>query len=213
MPLIYFIKGAIIGFSIAAPVGPVGIKCIRKTLQFGRWSGLFSGLGAAFADMTYGIVAAFGLSVISDFLVTHTMWIRLIGGILLIALGTKTFLAKPSKKPEPVSHMSLVTDFISTFFLTLTNPLTLLAYLAVFAGIGLSNVSDNHFDAAWLVFGVFVGSTCWWLILSEGVTFFRHKITYKVMVGINRVAGMLIISFGVLALVSLIIKLSLHHRG
>ena len=210
MELIYFVKGAIIGFSIAAPVGPIGIKCIRKTLQFGRWSGLFSGLGAAFADTAYGIVAAFGVSIISDFLVSQKIWIRLIGGIFLISLGTKIFISKPAKHPESVTHLSLIADFVSTFFLTLTNPMTLLAYLAVFAGIGLANVHDNYYDAAWLVFGVLIGSSCWWLILSEGVTLFRHKVTHNVMVGINRTAGILIISFGIIAIASLVIKLSMH---
>jgi threonine/homoserine/homoserine lactone efflux protein len=212
MSLIFFIKGTIIGFLIAAPVGPIGIKCIRKTLQFGRWSGLFSGLGAAFADMTYGIIAAFGLSLISDFLVSQKMWLRIIGGIFLISLGTKIFLSKPAKKPDSISQMSLVTDFISTYFLTLTNPMTLLAYLAVFAGVGLTNVHDNFYDASWLVFGVLIGSACWWLILSEGVTLFRHKVTHNVMVGINRIAGLVIIGFGVLAIVTTFIKFSMLIR-
>lgn len=208
MPLIFFIKGVIIGFSIAAPVGPIGIKCIRKTLQFGRWSGLFSGLGAAFADTAYGIIAAFGLSLISDFLIEYKIWIRIIGGIFLIALGTKTFFSKPAKRPYDLSHLSLITDFVSTFFLTLTNPMTLLAYLAIFAGIGLANIHQNFYEAGWLVFGVLIGSTCWWLLLSEGVTLFRHKVTHNVMVIINQVAGILIFIFGILAIITTFIKFS-----
>ena len=195
MELEYFLKGAILGFSIAAPVGPIAILCIRKTLQFGRWSGLFSGLGAAFADMLYGIIAAFGLTLISDFLLAQQTWLRLIGGVFLIYLGFRICFAKRLVKPEKVAHSTLLKDFISTFLLTMTNPMTIVVFLAIFAGLGL--VSHGFWNAGWLVLGVFVGSSIWWLILSEGITLFRHKITHGVMVWINRIAGIMIMGFGV----------------
>jgi len=203
MELHFFIKGAIIGFSIAAPVGPIGIKCIRKTLQFGRWSGFCSGLGAAFADTVYGIIAAFGVSLISDFLLSQQLWLRLGGGVFLILLGAKIFFSKPVEKDEHVTHITLLKDFVSTFFLTMTNPMTLLAYLAVFAGIGVGSSHDNYFDPGWLVLGVLVGSSSWWLLLSEGVTLFRKKVSRRVMIGINHTAGIMIASFGVLAILSM----------
>ena len=195
MPLEYFLKGALLGFSIAVPVGPIAILCIRKTLQFGRWPGFFSGLGAAFADMLYGIIAAFGLTLISDFLLAQQMWLRLIGGAFLIYLGLKICFAKRLAKPEKVAHSTLLKDFISTFLLTMSNTMTIVVFLAIFAGLGL--VSPGFWNAGWLVFGVFVGSSVWWLILSEGITLFRHKITQGVMVWINRVAGIMIVGFGI----------------
>lgn len=196
----FFIKGIILGFSIAAPVGPIGILCIRKTLQFGRLSGFFSGLGAAIADTIYGIISAFGLTLISDFLIAGRFWLHILGGVFLLFLGGKTFLAKPLESNKAISHKTLLGDFISTLFLTLANPLTILSFVAVFAGLGLS---EDQGSAPILVLGVFLGSTLWWLILSEGVTLFRKKISQKVMIWINRIAGIVIIGFGIAA-VSLI---------
>lgn len=197
----FFLKGIILGFSIAAPVGPIGVLCIRRTLQFGRFSGLFSGLGAAIADMIYAVIAAFGLTFISNFLMSGQFWLQLIGGGFLLYLGWKTFFSKVGGKPSDISHSTLMNDFLSTFFLTITNPMTILSFLAVFAGLGLSNIQGSYVEAALLVMGVFLGSAAWWLLLSEGVTLFRKKVSEKVMKWINRVAGMIITAFGLAALI------------
>lgn len=201
----FLVKGAILGFSIAAPVGPIGILCIRKTMQYGRFSGLFSGLGAAAADSIYAVIAAFGLTFVSQLLLAGQFWLQLIGGGFLIYLGGKTFFSKTVAFSEGrLSHKTLITDFVSTFFLTMTNPLTILSFLAVFAGLGLSSKSSNYGDAILLVLGVFLGSAAWWLILSEGVTFFRKKMTAKAMTWINRLAGVLITGFGLFAWLTLL---------
>lgn len=202
MDLPYIFKGIILGFAIAAPVGPIGILCIRRTLEYGRFSGFFTGLGAAAADTLYGIVAAFGFTFISDFLISIQLWLKIFGGAFLLYLGVKTFFSKTIDKPASVTHKTLIGDFVSTFFLTLTNPMTIISYVAIFAALGLSFVQDNFHNATWLVFGVFIGSTVWWLILSEGVTFFRHRVSKGIMVWINRFAGMLIAGFGIAAWVS-----------
>jgi threonine/homoserine/homoserine lactone efflux protein len=118
----FLISGIIIGFSIAAPVGPIGVLCIRRTLAEGRLHGLVSGLGAATADAVYGCIAAFGLTFISDVLVQQQLWLRIIGGAFLIFLGVKTILSKPSEKPSSEKRTGLLTAYGSTFFLTLTNP-------------------------------------------------------------------------------------------
>lgn len=204
MEISFFLKGIILGVSIAAPVGPIGILCIRRTLQFGRFSGLFSGLGAAAADVIYAIIAAFGLTFISNFLVAGQFWLRLIGGIFLLYLGWKTFFAKVSNKTKEISHTTLLNDFVSTFFLTITNPMTILSFLAVFAGLGLSSIRGSYLESSALVVGVFLGSAAWWLILSEGVTLFRKKVSDKVMRWINRMAGMIISAFGIAALYTLV---------
>lgn len=203
MEIIFFLKGTLLGFSIAAPVGPIGILCIRRTLQYGRLSGLFSGLGAAFADTLYGMIAAFSLTLVSDFLTAQHFWIHLLGGCFLILLGARTFFAETAEVSSGnVVHRSLISDFVSTFFLTLSNPLTILSFIAVFAGLGLVDVSEKFADAAVLVTGIFLGASLWWLILSEGITFFRKKVGQKTMSWINRTAGMIIVAFGLAALFS-----------
>ena len=205
MALHFFVKGAILGFAIAAPVGPIGILCLRKTLQFGRFSGLFSGLGAAVADTIYGLIAAFGLTFISDFFLTQQLWLRFFGGGFLFYLGARTFFAKALPfTPPRVMHKTLWADFFSTLFLTLSSPMTIFSFLAVFAGFGLISAKENYTDATWLVSGIFCGSTLWWLILSEGVTYFRHRVSQKIMTGINRCAGLLIIGFGLFSWFSLL---------
>lgn len=198
--LSFFLKGVVLGFSIAAPVGPIGVLCIRRTLQFGRFSGLLSGLGAAAADAVYACIAAFGLTFLSGVLIIGQFWFRLVGGLFLLYLGWKTFCIKGSGKTKHMAHTNLLGDFISTFFLTITNPMTIFSFLVVFAGIGLSGMERTHFEALALVLGVFLGSVSWWLLLSEGVTLFRKKVSDKIMRWINRIAGFIIICFGVAAL-------------
>jgi threonine/homoserine/homoserine lactone efflux protein len=198
----FLIKGIILGFAIAAPVGPIGVLCIRRTLEYGRWSGLCSGLGAAIADVIYGMIAVLGLGALSDFLISGQFWLQLIGGIFLVYLGGRTFFTKPQEKTAHVTHGSLIKDFISTFLLTLTNPMTILSYLAIFAGLGISQTAGETLDqGGWLILGVFLGSALWWMILSEGVTLFRKKASHRVMLWVNRIAGLVIMGFGLAAFV------------
>lgn len=204
MDIDFFTRGMLIGFSIAAPVGPIGILCIRKSLQFGRRSGFVSGLGAAVADAFYGAVAAFGLTVISNFLLMGQSWLRWIGGIFLLYLGLKTLLSSPRETARSVSQTSLLSDFVSTFFITMTNPMTIFSYLAVFAGFGLSETGGTFSGATLIVVGVFVGSALWWLILSGGVGFFRSRMNLTWMKWINRLAGTIILGFGLALLFNIL---------
>jgi len=197
------LNGLVIGFSIAAPVGPIGVLCIHRTLTEGRLRGLVSGLGAATADAVYGFIAAFGLAFISDLLVQQQIWLRIVGGAFLCFLGVRTILAKKSEKPPNGKKKGLADDYGSTFLLTLTNPVTIISFAAVFAGLGLGSVSQDYGSAALLVVCVFVGSALWWLILSGAVSIFREKITSRVTLWINRVSGAIILGFGVVTLVSL----------
>ncbi len=190
----FFFKGIVLGFAIAAPVGPIGILCIKRTLQFGRLSGLFSGIGAAVADAIYAVVAAFGLTAVSDVLIAYKTWIQGFGAFFLVYLGVRTFRAKIQDSSVIVSHSTLIGDFLSTFALTITNPMTILSFVAVFAGLGFSGSAGTGVS---LVLGVFVGSVVWWLLLSEGITFFRKKISRNLMWWINRAAGLLMIGFAI----------------
>ncbi|MDP1995298.1 MAG: LysE family transporter, partial [Ignavibacteria bacterium] len=175
MELTLLLKGIVIGFAMAVPIGPIGIICIRKTLTEGRMRGMIIGLGAATADMLYGSIAAFGLTIISDTLLSQRVWIRLAGGALLLFLGVRTFRARPKDPKIEIQNSGRLRSYFTTIFLTLTNPLTVFAFLAVFAALGLGN-GLSLFSSSVLVAGVFAGSFLWFLLLSSGATLFREKL-------------------------------------
>jgi threonine/homoserine/homoserine lactone efflux protein len=201
----FLLKGLAIGFAIAAPVGPIGVLCIRRSLAHGTPAGLASGLGAAVADAAYGCIAAFGLTMISTFLVGQRFWLQLAGGVFLCWLGMRTLLATPAQDPAAGagSARGLLGAFASTFVLTLTNPMTILSFVAVFAGLGLADTSGDYRAAATLVAGVFLGSALWWLLLSGGVGLLRSRFDARGLLWVNRVSGALIVAFGVFALATL----------
>lgn len=203
MEFSYLLRGLIIGFSIAAPVGPIGVLCMRRTLAKGRVSGLVSGLGAATADGIYGVIAAFGLTYVSNILVGYQTWIRLLGGLFLCYLGLRTFLSRPAEGPLVAEGDGLFAAYASIFFLTLTNPMTIIAFTGVFAGLGIGSATGDYWSAVLLVLGVFCGSALWWLLLSGGVSLLRSKFTPRTLAWVNKVAGIVILSFGVLAILSL----------
>jgi threonine/homoserine/homoserine lactone efflux protein len=203
MDISFLLRGLLIGFSIAAPVGPIGVLCIRRTLAEGRASGLVSGLGAATADAIYGCIAGFGLTFISNIMISQQGWLRLIGGGFLCYLGLKTFLARPAEQVASAEGNGLVGAYASTFFLTLTNPMTVLSFAAIFAGLGVASANGDYVSAGILVLGVFIGSALWWLILSGGVSVFQAKFSPRGLRWVNRISGVMITGFGLLALLSL----------
>jgi threonine/homoserine/homoserine lactone efflux protein len=194
----------LIGFSIAAPVGPIGVLCIRRTLAEGWAYGLVSGLGAASADAIYGSIAGFGLAFISNFLVSQQVWLRLVGGIFLCYLGLKTLLAKPAEQVSTGKGKGFLGAYASTFFLTLTNPITIISFAAIFAGLGLAVARGNYASAGVLVLGVFMGSAAWWLLLSSGVGILRARFKPDLLRWVNRISGAIIIGFGIIALLSIL---------
>lgn len=200
MDIKLFLQSLLIGLSIAAPVGPIGVLCIRRTLTQGRMFGLVSGLGAATADALYGSIAGFGLSFISGILIGHTIWFRIIGGLFLCYLGLKTLLAKPTAEADAAKGRSLWGAYASTVFLTLTNPATILSFIAVFAGLGLAETSGDYGRAGVLVLGVFIGSALWWLLLSGGVSVFRSRFNLRGLRWLNQISGLIILVFGIIAL-------------
>jgi len=195
------VQGLLIGFSIAAPVGPIGVLCIRRSLADGARIGLLTGLGAASADAFYGAIAAFGLTAVSNLLMNHRFLLGLIGGVFLCYLGVRAFFAGVAEGGQAPPRVSALTAYGSTFVLTLANPMTILSFAAVFVGFGLGSAKDYN-AAGMMVAGVFVGSALWWLLLSSVVSLIRSRMTAASLQWVNRGSGVIIVAFGVYALAS-----------
>jgi threonine/homoserine/homoserine lactone efflux protein len=200
MEIFALLRGMALGLAIAAPVGPIGVLCIRRTLADGRLMGFVSGLGAATADATYGAVAAFGLTLVSSLLLSLRLWVHLLGALFLCYLGLRTALARPATQPAGASGKGLLGAYVSTLALTLTNPATILSFAVVFAGLGLAGGTVTL--AALTVLGVFSGSALWWLLLSTGVSLLRGRFTPGAMRWVNRLSGAVLVGFGIVALVT-----------
>lgn len=195
-----FLKGLILGFSIAAPVGPIGLLCIRRSLAQGPLHGFFTGLGAATADALYGLIAGLGLASVSSFLVGQQFWMRLLGGIFLLYLGWQIGSANAPRESSAQNSSSLEKSYFTALALTITNPTTILSFVAAFAGMGLQ---PDQNSAVHMVLGVFLGSAFWWILLSTGTGLFRKKLSPAHITWVNRASGFLIAAFGVAALASL----------
>ncbi|MCC7305727.1 MAG: LysE family transporter [Alphaproteobacteria bacterium] len=199
--LLIFLKGMAIGFSIAAPVGPIAFLCIRTTLARGRAAGLAIGAGAAFADSTYALLGITSLNLVSNIISQYALPLRIIGGVFLLFLGIRTILAKTDTREGPkISGARLFKSFSASFFLTLTNPATIFCFIAAFAAFGLH--FENYIFPATLVAGVFTGSLAWWLVLCFSVAHVSRKINEEHLHKLNLVAGAAIAAFGIAALIS-----------
>ena len=188
------------GLFIAAPVGPVNVLCISRTLSKGWRSGLVSGFGAATADTLYGCIAGFSITFVIQFLIREEFWIRLCGGILLLLIGVSYYFKQPQSLSLQKQEEQGQSDYVSTFFLNLTNPTTILSFLAILAALG-----TKEDRASWLtlllIVGIFCGSMLWWIVLIGIVYRLRHRIDDRAMMWMNRIAGCAIGCFGVAAFV------------
>ena len=196
-----FTTGFIGGFAIAAPVGPIGMLCIRRSVADGRLVGFICGLGAATADVCYGSIAAFGLSTIAQAIVAEERWVQLVGGLILIALGFGIFRAHPTSPKERLeSSRGLWKAYASTLVLTLMNPMTILSFLAIFAGLGLGAL--HHTSGPYLlVLGVFLGSVTWWVIVSTAGGWLGDRLEHGGMRVVNMISGGIICGLGAWQLV------------
>ena len=201
MDIRMFLRGFVIGLAIAAPVGAIGLLCIRRTLAHGRLVGLVTGLGAATADAVFGAIAALGLTSVAVFLESAQTPLRLVGGAFLIYLGWRTFISRPSGAATADRPGNLGGMFASTFALTLANPSTIISFAAIFAGLGLTG-NTGLTSALLMVAGVFLGSATWWLILSGGVSLLRGAMTPERLLWVNRASGVLIALLGAGAILS-----------
>ncbi|PFA63198.1 lysine transporter LysE [Bacillus sp. AFS015802] len=199
-----FLKSLMIGVAIAAPVGPVGILCIQRTLTYGRRTGFFSGLGAAAADALFGLIAVMGLTMVSGFLLDHQFWIQLWGGVFLLLLGWKTFASPPAVmgmgEADTISSMK---GFVSVFLLTLTNPMTILAFIAIFGVFRVAG-SEDYVTVLTVVSGVFSGSALWWWGLAFVAGWIGSRVGSSPLRMINRAAGIILTIFSVLFLIDLL---------
>jgi len=198
-----FLQGALIGLAIAAPVGPIGVLCIRRTLVDGQLAGFVSGLGAATADLIFGSVAVLGLAALADLMVGVSFWSRLLGGIFLCYLGLRTLRERPAAQPANTSARGLLGAYSSTLLLTLTNPASIILFVGLFVGLGAASEAKGYGEGLLLVAGVFVGSAGWWITLSGAVGLLRGRVTPAALRWVNIAAGVIILGFGVVALISL----------
>lgn len=199
-----FARGLALGLAVAAPVGPMSLLCMRRTVTAGFRTGLVSGLGIATADAFYGALAAFGLVAVTGFITGHQQGLRLIGGAALLYLGLKTFRSQPATAPARGGAADLATSYVSTLGLTLTNPATILSFAALFAGLGLGADRSAWTTASAMVLGVYVGSALWWVVLTGAVSLARRRLTGQLLRFSNRLSGLALVAFGVVALVSLL---------
>jgi threonine/homoserine/homoserine lactone efflux protein len=202
-----FLKGFVIGLMVAVPVGPIGLLCVNRTISKGPSYGLASGLGVATADAISAGIVALGLTLVSSFLMSHLIWLRLIGGIFLCYVGAKIFSTQPSEASAWDKEQNLLHAYASTFFLTFTNPLTLLSFVAIYAGWGVEDLTGHYLASAILTAGVFSGSAIWWVVLSSGIPAVRVMFTHSGLRWVHRVSGAIIAGFGFVVLLSLFQRL------
>lgn len=194
-----FLKGIIIGLIVSIPMGPIGVLCIQRTLQQGRLSGFISGLGAACADTFFASIAGFGLTMISNFFQEQKTYIMLVGAVILIFLGCRMFFRNTIKQARAFKYKqtNLLTDFVSVFALTITNPLTIIFYGIVLASFDM--VQDNVLSLGMILSGIFCGAISIWFVLSTFVNIFRKYFRLRVIFYINKIAGIIIVLFGIFA--------------
>lgn len=199
--LVLFGKGLVLGFSVAAPVGPIGILCMDRSLRHGKLSGFATGMGAAAADTVYGAIAAIGIASVMGFLAGYERELRFVGGVLLLIVAWRMYITPPPvfQQRAPGQKRPLGRLFTESFVLTISNPMTILGFMAVYAGLG---IQASNLKEIWIVLtGVFLGSAAWWLSLSIGTVLLRQRLTPKFLARFSRGAGVMIGIFGLLALV------------
>jgi len=202
-------SGLAIGFVVAAPIGPVNLIVIRRALRYGGLYGFLSGLGAALGDAIFATIAAFGLTAAIDWVMQYSTILQITGGIFLIVLGTRTFFVHPHlEEAPPDTAYSLVGVTATTFFLTITNPATMLGFIAIFGGVaGLTVTQEDYASAGILVASVFAGSVIWWLVIATLASLFRHRMNDRILDVVNKGSGIMIALFGVAVLVQLAVRL------
>jgi threonine/homoserine/homoserine lactone efflux protein len=198
------LKGIILGLTVSMPLGPIGIIMINRTIKRGMLSGFFSGLGMASADTLLAFLAGIGFTVIVSFINKELFIISIIAGLIIIGVGLKVFLSNPVKdmRNREMANKSLWRDFYSVFVLSISNPYTIFIFVAFFSGVHINGNVKPELVPFFLIPGVFVGAISWWFFLSYFVSRFKKKIRLRLIVRINKVAGIVVIVIGVIVLLS-----------
>jgi threonine/homoserine/homoserine lactone efflux protein len=194
------LRGVAAGFAISAPVGPVNVLCASRTLTKGWFAGFVSSLGAAAADTFYGAIAGFSISIVIGFLIREESKLRFFGGLLLILIGAWYYFRHPDSLSKHGGGEATHSDFVTTFLLNLTNPTTVLSFLAVLAVLRLSGHRSAPLTLV-MIGGIFVGSMAWWLTLIGIINLLRDKFNDRSLLWMNRIGGMAISAFGAIMLV------------
>jgi threonine/homoserine/homoserine lactone efflux protein len=203
--VVYIFRGIVIGLMVSVPLGPMGVLIIQKTLQKGALAGFVAGMGAAFADLFYATVAAFGLGVVLNAIQSHELILQIIGGIFLVIVGATIYFGNPLKQirmKKRVSKKGLLGDFLTLFFLTVSNPVAIVVFMAVFAGASVFGDTPSLRVEMFVLLGILLGGGLWWYTLSTLVNLFRKKFRLRVLIRINRVSGIAITLIGVLVILS-----------
>lgn len=204
----YLTQGFIIGLLASMPVGAIAIMSVQRTMTGGLWAGFTIGMGAALGDFIYAFIAGFGIAFIRDFLLENKFWLAIGGGIFLIIIGYKIYTSdtvKQIRAQKRISKRNYANDFVTSFLLAISNPVTIVGFTGFFASFGVITDTTTNFNIAGLLFGVFLGATSWWLGISFAVDKLKHKISLRNLVMINRVAGILVVVFGILLIISMFV--------
>jgi threonine/homoserine/homoserine lactone efflux protein len=199
------LKGFGVGLVVAIPIGPVGLLCTQRILASGRMHGLVSGLGAATADVIYSSIVAFGLTIVSDFLVENQMWFRLFAGTFLCLLGARAFLTKRAKRGAIADKLCHLNNYSSALLLTLSNPMSILVFVGVFAGFGIAGSGSAWGNTIPLVAGVFLGSMFWWIFLSASVGVFHKRLSDGTLLLLTHIFGSILVTLGIAVIVSTLV--------
>ncbi len=197
-------KGILVGLSVSVPLGPIGVLCIQRTLNKGYISGIISGTGASFADIIYAVIAGFGITFISDFLIAQQSIIRIVGGLFLIFVGIKIYLSNPIKqiREQRTKGKRYLTDFITSFLVTISNPITILAFGVIFSSFSMIDKSTEPVEISMILASVFAGALLWWMTLISIVSLFKKKIRLRNLFWINKITGVLIVIFAIIVVIS-----------
>ena len=212
MELLLFCKSMLLGLAVAAPLGPIGVLCINRTLERGFWAGVAGGMGTALADAIYASLAAIGFSALTATLTTLAPWLKLAGGLFMLWLGWKSLRPNPQRAAEPVrtnEFRGLSGTIAATLLLTLTNPVTIFSFAALFAGLGVTD-TPGAVNALAVVAGVFLGSLLWWFLLSGGVALAQRRLPEGFSLCVSRMSGVVLMGFGFYALGSLLYTIILQ---
>ncbi len=200
----FFLKGLLVGILVSAPMGPIGVLCVQKTVNKGKLLGFISGLGAATADTLYAMMAAFGVTYITNFLSDNQIAFQVVGIIVLLFLGFRMIFSNPIKQYRYYRTSSrkrnAIKDYISVFFLTISNPLTIIFFGAAYTMLGLFSDGESQNNNLLLVVGIFIGASLWWFMLTSVVNIFRKKFRLRNIFMLNRVSGIVIICLSVIAI-------------